>query len=213
MHDKEDTVKSITSRLCPRTILSVLNIAVLALSALFFSGFPSARDTRAPASGRTPLVGSAPSWASSKNYKGAADSSADIGFRLYLGWSNPSAVQALAQAVSDPHSSSYGHYLTPAQFRQQFAPSQAQVGAVQSWLRSQGFSVEYTPTNNHYVSAEGTVAQAEAALGTSFGMYSVQGLTVRSPSSDVSIPSSLAGIVSGVIGLDDSAQFVFTNHT
>ncbi len=44
-------------------------------------------------------------------------------------------------------------------------------------------------------------------------MYNVQNLTVRSPSSDVSIPSSLAGIVSGVIGLDDSAQFVFTNHT
>ena len=73
--------------------------------------------------------------------------------------------------------------------------------------------MEYTPQNNHYVSAEGTVAQAEAAFGTSFGMYDVQGLTVRSPSSDVSIPGSLAGIVSGVIGLDDSAQFVHTDHT
>ena len=87
------------------------------------------------------------------------------------------------------------------------------MSTVQSWLRSQGFNVEYTPTNNHYVSAEGTVAQAEAAFGSSFGMYNVQGLTVRSPSSNVSIPSSLAGIISGVIGLDDSAQFVFTNHT
>jgi subtilase family serine protease len=132
---------------------------------------------------------------------------------VYLSWNDPSAVQSLAQAVSDPHSASYRNYLTPAQFRTRFAPSQAQVGAVQSWLRSQGFSVEYTPQNNHYVSAEGTVAQAEAAFGTSFGMYNVQGLTVRSPSADVSIPSSLAGIVSGVIGLDDSAQFVHTNHT
>jgi subtilase family serine protease len=87
------------------------------------------------------------------------------------------------------------------------------VGAVQSWLRSQGFTVEYTPQNNHYVSAEGTVAQAEAAFGTSFGMYNVQGLTVRSPSSDVSVPDSLAGTVSGVVGLDDSAQFVHTDHT
>ena len=213
IHDKENTVKTITSRLCPRRIIYVLTIAVLALSALFFSSFPSAREARAPASGHTPLVGSAPSWANSKNYKGAADASADIGFRLYLGWSNPSAVQALAQAVSDPHSSSYGQYLTPAQFRQQFAPSQEQVGAVQSWLHSQGFNVEYTPTNNHYVSAEGTVAQAEAAFGTSFGMYSVQGLTVRSPSSDVSIPSSLAGIVYGIIGLFDSSPFALTNHT
>ncbi|BCL79513.1 serine protease [Ktedonobacteria bacterium brp13] len=206
-------MKSIKSRLRPRTIIYVLTIAVLALSAIFFNSFTAARAARATASGSTTLVGSAPAWANAKNYKGAADASADIGFRLYLGWSDPSAVQALAQAVSDPHSSSYGHYLTPAQFRQQFAPSQAQVGAVQSWLRSQGFSVEYTPTNNHYVSAEGTVAQAEAAFGTSFGMYNVQGLAVRSPASDVSIPSSLAGIVNGVIGLDDSAQFVSTNHT
>src|SRR5258708_38675942 len=106
----------------------------------------------------------------------------------------------------------YKNFLTPAQFRQQFAPSQAQVGAVQSWLRSQGFTVETTPQNNHYVSAEGTVAQAAAAFGTSFGMYSISGLTLRSPSSDVSIPDSLAGIVSGMIGLDDRAQLVHTNH-
>ena len=122
-------------------------------------------------------------------------------------------MQALASAVSDPSSSSYRKFLTPAQFRQEFAPSQAQVGAVQTWLKSQGFSVEYTPQNNHYVSAEGTVAQAEAAFGTTFGEYSVGGLTVRSPESDVTIPDSLSGMVSGVAGLDDSAQFVVTDHT
>lgn len=162
-------------------------------------------------SGRAKLAGSAPTWANAKNYRSAADPSSDVGFRVYLGWNNPSAVQALAQAVSDPHSASYGKYLSAGQFRQQFAPSQAQVAAVQNWLRSQGFSIVYTPTNNHYVSAEGTVAQAAAAFGTSFGMYNVDGLTLRSPSSDVTIPSSLAGTVDGVIGLDDSAQFVHNN--
>ena len=167
----------------------------------------------AAAHGQTKLSGSVPSWANAKNYVAAANSSDAIGFRVYLTWNNPSAVEALAEAVSDPASSSYRRYLTPEQFRQRFAPSQAQVNAVQSWLRSQGFTVEYTPLNNHYVSAEGTVVQAAAAFATSFGMYSIQGLTLRSPSSDVSIPNSLAGIVSGVIGLDDSAQFVHTNHT
>lgn len=186
-------------------ITALTFLGAVALGSIVFPGQAAA--------GSTKLNGSTPSWANSKNYVSQADPNADVGFRVYLGWTNPSAVQALAQAVSDPHSSSYGHYLTAAQFRQQFAPSQAQVGAVQSWLRSQGFSVEYTPTNNHYVSAEGTVAQAQAAFGVSFGMYNVHGLTLRSPSADVSVPSSLAGIVSGVIGLDDSAQFVSTNHT
>jgi len=164
------------------------------------------------ASNRTTLHGSAPAWANSKNYAGAADATASIGFRVYLGWNNPSAAEALARAVSDPHSSSYGHYLTPAQFRQQFAPSQAQVGQVQSWLRSQGFTVNYTPGNNHYVSAEGTVAQAATAFGTSFGLYKVRGQIVRSPSAEVSVPASLTDVVEGVIGLDDSAVFVETHH-
>ncbi|PYU20442.1 MAG: serine protease [Acidobacteria bacterium] len=165
------------------------------------------------AQAQTKLAGSAPAWANAKNLVKAANPSDDVGFRVYLGWNNPSAVEALAQAVSDPASASYKNYLTPAQFRQQFAPSQAQVGAVQSWLLGQGFTVVYTPQNNHYVSGEGTVAQAAAAFATSFGMYSISGLTLRSPASDVSIPDSLTGIVAGVIGLDDSAQLVHTNHT
>jgi hypothetical protein len=114
--------------------------AAIALAVIGFAllgNFPHAKN--AIASDRTILPGSIPSWANAKNNVGPADPSSIIGFRVYLGWNNPSAVQALAEAVSDPHSSSYGHYLTPDQFRQQFAPSQAQVGAVQSWLRSQGF--------------------------------------------------------------------------
>jgi subtilase family serine protease len=167
------------------------------------SAAPSAKAT---------LSGSVPAWANSANFKGAAAATDSIGFRVYLGWSNPSQVEAVAKAVSDPKSASYRQFLTPQQFRQQFSPSQAQVGAVQSWLRGQGFSVNYTPQNNHYVSAEGTIAQASAAFGTTFGMYAYQGLTLRSPSSAASVPSNLAGVVSGVIGLDDSAQLVFTNR-
>ena len=181
---------------------------VVSLNASFEGLFAQAGN-----SGRSTLVGSAPTWADSNNDQGPADTTSYVGFRVYLAWNNPSPVEALAQAVSDPHSPSYGQYLTPQQFRQQFAPSQSQVGMVQSWLRNQGFSVEYTPANNHYVSAEGTVAQVAAAFGTSVGLYNVQGLTLRSPSSDVNIPSSLASVVTGVIGLDDSVQFVHTDHT
>src|SRR5256714_8587031 len=140
------------------------------------------------------LHGSAPAWANSSNFASAADPNENVGFRVYLGWSGADAAEALAHAVSDPKSSQYGQYLTPAQFRNQFAPSQAQVAAVQSWLKSQGFSVIYTPTNNHYVAAEGTVAQAQAAFLTQFGMYNVAGKSVRSPSHDVAIPSSWASM-------------------
>jgi subtilase family serine protease len=130
-----------------------------------------------------------------------------IGFRVYLGWRNEPGAEALPRAVSDPKSPSYGKYLSPSAFRQQFAPTQAQVGAVQSWLRSQGFTVDYTPQNNHYVEAEGTVAQAQSAFSTTFGMYKVQGKTVRSPSTAVSIPDTLTSSVTGIVGLDNSSVF------
>jgi len=161
---------------------------------------------------RTTLNGSAPAWANSNNYAGAADPNGAVGFRVYLGWKNADAAAAFAAAVSDPSSPSYGQYLSAAQFRKQFAQPQAQVGAVQSWLKSQGFNVNYTPSNNHFVSAEGTVAQAQAAFGVQFAMYNVRGKSVRSPSNDVSIPDTLAMVVTGVIGLDDSAVFVETDH-
>ena len=162
-------------------------------------------------SARAVLAGNVPPWATSANFKGAANPSDSIGFRVYLGWNNPSAVEALAAAVSDPRSASYGQYLSSQQFRQQFAPSQAEVSAVQSWLKSQGFTIDYTPLNNHYVAAEGTVAQAASAFGTSFGTYSVAGMVLRSPSSNISMPASIAGFVSGVVGLDESAALVHTN--
>jgi subtilase family serine protease len=166
----------------------------------------------AAASGRTTLPGSIPAWANAGHFAGAASPTDNVGFRVYLGWSDPAAAEALAQAVSTPGNASYGKYVTPAQFRRQFAPSQSQVNNVQSWLKSQGFAVDYTPTNNHYVAAEGTVAQAQAAFGTAFGMYNVKGLTVRSPSANVSIPTSLASTVTAVLGLDESTAFVTTDH-
>ena len=179
-------------------------LGIVASIALLGSVVPA----MAAPSGRATLTGNVPSWAKSANFKAAANQSDSIGFRVYLGWNNPSAVESLAKSVSDPRSASYGHYLTPQQFRQQFAPSQAQVNAVQSWLKSQGFTLDYTPLNNHYVAAEGTVAQAASAFGTTFGTYRVAGTTLRSPSSEISMPSSIAGFVSGVVGLDESAALV-----
>jgi subtilase family serine protease len=177
-------------------------VSILAAAALLVGLAAS----QASSSDRSVLHGSAPSWANSHNQAGNADPAASVGFRVYLGWSN--GADAAARAVSDPHSSSYGHYLTPQQFRQRFAPSQAQVGAVQSWLRSQGFTIDYTPQNNHYVAAEGTVAQANTAFGTTLRLYKVRGKTLRSPDGDVSVPSSLGSIVTGVLGLDESDTFV-----
>jgi subtilase family serine protease len=185
--------------------------AVISALTISLSAFVSATCLAAPASSsRTALPGSTPAWANKDNLAGPADISATVGFRVYLGWTDPDGAAALAKAVSDPRSPSYGQFLTPNQFRSRFAPSAASTAKVQNWLKAQGFDVQYTPKNNHYISVEGTVAQAQAAFGVQFGMYKVSGKTLRAPASDVSIPSELAATVKGVVGLDQSYQFVQT---
>lgn len=161
---------------------------------------------------KTILHKSTPPWANAKNFNSAADPNGYVTFRIYLGLQNSTAAEALASAVSDPTSAQYSKYLSPEEFRKRFAPSKSQVNAVTDWLKSQGFSIDYIPDNNRYVAAEGKVAQAQAAFNVSFGVYNVKGLEVRSPSSELSIPDSLANVVTGVLGLDDSDKFIQYEH-
>jgi len=186
---------------------SLVLLAVFAVVATL----PVATVSAAPG-GRSALKGSAPAWANSKNYAGAADPASGVDFRVYLDWQNQAGAEAIARAVSDPKSAKYGQYLTAAQFRSAFSPSQAQVGAVKAWLKSQGFTIVYTPSNDKYIAAEGTVGQASAAFGTSFGMYRINGQVLRSQSTDLSVPSSIAASVAGVLGLDESGALVTFDH-
>jgi len=151
-----------------------------------------------------------PPWASASAFKAAADSNDAVAFRLYLGLRDQAKAEALAEAVTDPRSSSFGKFLTPGEFQSNFAPSERDASAVKEWLKSQGFDLNYVPSNNHYVSAEGTVAQVESAFATTLNLYSVQGQTLRAPSSALTVPSSIAGAVAGVMGIDQSTDLVQT---
>ena len=167
----------------------------------------SVTGSAAAAAAPRALPGSVPAWANAAALRSAAPADDHVGFRVYLGWRNPEAAAAAATAVSTPGSAQYGKFLSPQDFRRQFAPSQADVSAVQQWLRGQGFTVDHTPGNNLYVAAEGSVAQAEAAFGTRINLYSHDGLTLHSPQSALTVPASLP-MVSAVVGIDDSAAMV-----
>jgi len=180
-------------------IVALLASAVLAFGMVGDAGAKSARAT---------LVGSVPPWATAANFKSAASASTEIGFRVYLNWRNADQAVALARAVSDPSSASYAHFLTPAQFRQQFAPTAADASAVRSWLVGRGFTIVYTPANNHYIAAQGTVAEVESAFGVQLNLYKFQGRALRAPASDLTIPASLAGVVAGVVGIDQGEELV-----
>jgi len=189
-----------------RPLFRLIAVGVMAVTAVTaMVGVPTAS---ASPSDRTVLPGSVPSWASAATRTGAANTADSVAFRVYLGWAGGDAAANLAAQVSTPGSAGYGKFLTPAQFRQRFAPSQSDVGAVQQWLRKSGFTIDYTPGNNRYVQAEGTVGQAESAFGAGFGEYTVSGMTLRAPDSDLSVPAGLPASITSVVGLDESSALL-----
>ena len=70
--------------------------------------------------GHHALDGSVPSWAVSRNKVGAASSTQQVTFRVYLDYRGGDAAAAYARAVSTPGNADFGHFLTPAQFRARF---------------------------------------------------------------------------------------------
>ena len=160
---------------------------------------------RASIEARTKLAGVHPSWATSANLAAHVRPSSRVHFAVLLGWRDPSQVDALAGSVSDPASPDYGRFLTSGQFRARFAPTTGDVRAVSDWLRGSGLAVDATPASRLWVSAHGTAADVQRALGARVNAYRVGGQTVRALDREPTIPAGLSGVVQGILGLPDPA--------
>lgn len=181
-----------------RTLRTLVAIA----GATALAGVGAATAQAAPSNGRSTLSGSQAPWATSAHKVGSAHGADKVTFRVYL--PNKADASAYALAVSTPGNPLHGKFLTPAQYRKKFSPTQSQVSAVRSWLQSQGAHVGTVPTNNKYVEATTTVSNAAKMFDTSFAEYSYQGHRLRANTTPLSVPKS-AGAVEAVVGLDDSA--------
>jgi len=93
--------------------------------------------------------------------------------------------------------------ITPATFTSTYGPTSAQVGAVTSYLISQGFTNISVEPNNVLVSADGTAAQAQKAFSTSLHSFNVNGSTAYGNVSPAYVPTSLSGSVIAVLGLNN----------
>ena len=184
-------------------------LIALAVTAGFAAGVPAAADPAGP----VPLPGSGAGFATPQNRVEAAPAASGVGFRVYLKSRDAAGAEAVARAVSDPHSAQYRQYLSTDQVRAQFAPSPATVDAVTFWLHSGGFQVGSVPTNNAYVEASGSVVQIEKAFSVTVGEYAVGGRRLRSADRDLSVPAGIAPTVLGVAGINESPSHATPLHT
>ncbi|WP_263352535.1 protease pro-enzyme activation domain-containing protein [Acidicapsa acidisoli] len=121
--------------------------------------------------------------------------------------SQEASLKALMAAQQNPSSPQYHQWLTPDQFAAQFGMSDADLAKVQTWLEQQGFSVDSVARSKNMIRFSGTARQVEMAFATEMHTYSVKTSTgVEShfaPSTALSVPSALAGVVESIRNLDD----------
>ncbi len=138
--------------------------------------------------------------------EGRASSNLELrGLSLVL---EPTAAQKadLAQllvAQQTPGSSSYQQWLTPARYAARFGVSDADLEKLSAWLRTEGFAVAGANNSHTRITFSGTAGQVETAFGTELHRYSVNGEQHVANATQIEIPSSLAGIVSGVMNISD----------
>jgi subtilase family serine protease len=167
----------------------------------------------ASAQGESAIAESHPQWATPQAKVADTAPSAKMTFRVYLNLRDQAGAEAVARAVSDPDSPSYRQYLSPDQIRARFAASDATVTSVRDWLSGSGFSVGDVPSNKAYVEATGTADQVQKAFSVKLGKYNVKGRALRASDKELSVPTSLAPAVLGVIGVDQATALLKPNHT
>ncbi|HXC62929.1 MAG TPA: protease pro-enzyme activation domain-containing protein, partial [bacterium] len=125
---------------------------------------------------------------------------------LHLGFGlpmrNPAQLAELRRALYDPSSPSFRHFLSPAQFADQFGPSPADYNALIGYAKAQGFSVARSFTSRAYLDVSATAGVLRRALHVNFNRYrrddgSLAYSTDREPSPDLDLP------VAHISGLDN----------
>ena len=152
-----------------------------------------------------PMAGTVHPQAQSEFDQGMADNAKVLSMTISFQptEAQQASLKALLQAQLDPSSPSYHQWLTPAQFGQQFGMTAADIAKVSAWLQAEGFTVTAVAPSSNAISFSGNVAMVENAFHTQIHNYNVNGATHFANATQISLPTALAGMVSGIRGLSD----------
>ena len=122
---------------------------------------------------------------------------------LVLPLRNQAALTALLGRLYDPSSPDYRHFLSVAEFTEQFGPTSSDYQAVADFAQANGFTVTGTPANRLIVPISGSVEQINAAFHVSMNVYRhpTEDRTFFSPDREPSLNLSVA--VKHIAGLNN----------
>jgi len=116
---------------------------------------------------------------------------------------NREGLDELLRQVYDPASPQFRHYLSPAEFRRQFGPTEEDYQAVIAFAKTNGLTVTSTHPGRTLLDVEGPVAAIERAFGVTLRVYRhpVEDRTFYAP--DIEPSLDLAVSILSIGGLND----------
>jgi subtilase family serine protease len=136
---------------------------------------------------------------------GAEDSSKPITVTLWLNQHNKAELDSLVEQMYQKDSPNYHRWLTREEYKAKFAPTAQDALTVRNFLEAHNLKVSAIDRNNHFVTAQGKVADVQNAFKVQINRYSVRGQVLRGNTADPVIEGPAGDLVSAVQG--------FTNKT
>ena len=102
---------------------------------------------------------------------GRLPASQQLQLAISLPLRNEQQLQTLLQQLEDPTSPNYRHYLTSAQFTDQFGPTAAQYQQVINFAQSHGFTVTRTSASRQLLNITGSVANVQRTFQVTMQVY------------------------------------------
>ncbi len=106
---------------------------------------------------------------------GAEDLSKQITVTVWLRHHNQAAFDELVREIYDASSPNYHHFLTLEQYHANFAPTAREAAAVRDFLTARNLSISSVDKNNHYISAQGRIADVQDAFKVQINRFKIDG--------------------------------------
>ena len=137
---------------------------------------------------------------------GAMPADQQIHASIVLPLRNQAALTSLLSRLYDPSSPDYRHFLSVAQFTDQFGPSNDDFQAVVAFAQANGLTLGDLPANRLVVPFVGTVSQINTAFNVQMNVYQhpTESRTFFSPDREPSLNLSVP--VDHISGLDDFSK-------
>lgn len=118
------------------------------------------------------------------------------------------ALTRFLERLNDPRSPDFHRWVTADQYGSMFGPDLADVGDVVAWLQRRGFRVNGVQASRMVIDFSGTAGLVRDSFGAAIHRIQSRGVMHIANMNDPRIPSALAGIVRGIVSLND-----FRPHT